>query len=85
MSDREEEAMKRLLVGVLVTAALGGVGFVPTAVAKSCSSGFTPGVIGGQQKCLHAGEYCSHAEATQYRRYHFSCVRVRGVYRLEHS
>jgi hypothetical protein len=52
-------------------------------VAKTCRAGFTHAVIGGEQKCLHAGEYCSHAEARQYRRYHFVCVRVRGTYRLE--
>jgi hypothetical protein len=58
----------------------------PTAVlAKTCPAGFTRGVIGGEQKCLHAGEYCSHSEARQYRRYHFVCERVRGTYRLEHS
>jgi len=77
--------MRRVLVGVLAAAAMAGFGLVPTASAKSCPSGFTPGVIGGEAKCLHAGEYCSHAEASQYRRYHFSCVRVRGVYRLERS
>jgi hypothetical protein len=54
-------------------------------VAKTCSPGFTHAMIGGEQKCLHAGEYCSHAEARQYRRYHFVCVRVRGTYRLERS
>lgn len=58
----------------------------PRAVlARTCPSGFTHAVIGGQQKCLHAGEYCSHSEASQYRRYHFVCQRVRGTYRLEHS
>jgi hypothetical protein len=77
--------MKRLLVSALAAAALAGFGLVPTATAKSCHSGYTLGVIGGQQKCLHAGEYCSHAEASQYRRYHYVCVRARGVYRLEHS
>ena len=27
----------------------------------------------------------SHAEARQYRRYHFVCERVKGTYRLEES
>jgi hypothetical protein len=76
---------KRLLLGLLAAGALIGSALTPTAAAKSCPSGFTLGVIGGQQKCLHAGEYCSHAEARQYRRYHFVCERVRGVYRLERS
>lgn len=52
---------------------------------QTCPSGFTHAVIGGEQKCLHAGEYCSHAKARQYRRYHFVCESVRGTYRLERS
>lgn len=78
--------MKRLLAVLLASGAIGGAALVPTsASAKSCHSGYTHAVIGGAQKCLHAGEYCSHAEASQYRRYHFKCVRVRGTYRLEHT
>ena len=58
----------------------------PIAVlSRTCPAGFTHGVIGGEQKCLHTGEYCSHSKARQYRRYHFVCQRVRGTYRLEHS
>jgi hypothetical protein len=60
----------------------GGLGAV---AAKTCPAGFTHAIIGGQQKCLHAGEYCAHSEARQYRRYHFVCERVRGTYRLERS
>jgi hypothetical protein len=78
-------AVKRLIAPVLAATvaalALGASG----AVARSCPAGFTHAVIGGEQKCLHAGEYCSHAEARQYRRYHFVCERVRGTYRLEES
>ena len=53
------------------------------AAAKACPAGFPHAVIGGAQKCLHAGEYCSRADARQYVRYHFVCERVRGTYRLE--
>jgi hypothetical protein len=77
--------MKRFLATLFAVAAIAGTALVPGASAKTCPSGFTHAVIGGQQKCLHAGEYCSHAEARQYRRYQYKCVRVRGVYRLEHS
>ena len=59
-------------------------GTATAVAAKTCPAGFTHAVIGGKQKCLHAGEYCSHSEAGQYRPYHFVCVRVRGTYRLEH-
>jgi hypothetical protein len=77
--------MRRFATGLLAAAALAGSALVPTASAKTCSAAFTHATIGGEQKCLHAGEYCSHAEGQQYRRYHFKCVRVNGVYRLEHS
>jgi hypothetical protein len=30
--------------------------------------------IGGQEKCLHAGEFCSKRYASQYQRYGFKCV-----------
>jgi len=72
-------------VAVAVAPAAGAVGRSVGAAAKSCGAGFTHAVIAGEQKCLHAGEYCSHAEARQYVRYRFVCERVRGTYRLEHS
>jgi NADPH-dependent curcumin reductase CurA len=92
--------MRRFIVLVAASLALGGaldgatvaaaspggaVGRSVGAAAKSCPAGFTHAVIGGEQKCLHAGEYCAHAEARQYVRYHFVCDRVRGTYRLERS
>jgi hypothetical protein len=90
--------MRNFVAVAVVTLAFagqaGGAGADPGApaqrapdavVAKTCPAAFTHAVIGGEQKCLHAGEYCSHAEARQYRRYHFVCVRVRGTYRLERS
>jgi hypothetical protein len=77
--------MKRTLTAILVVAALAGSALVPAASAKTCRHGYTHAVIGGSEKCLHAGEYCSHAEARQYPRYHFECVQVNGTYRLERS
>ena len=70
-------------VAVAVGSPRGPVGRPVAVAAKACPAGFTRAVIGGEQKCLHAGEYCSHAEARQYLRYHFVCERVRGTYRLE--
>lgn len=90
--------MRRVIALVAGSLALGGaidgtavavaspaslVGRPVATAAKACPSGFTHAVIGGEQKCLHAGEYCSHAEARQYVRYHFVCERIRGTYRLE--
>lgn len=77
--------MRALVTAVAAAAALAGSALVPIASAKTCSSHYVHAVIGGAEKCLHAGEYCSHAEARQYRQYHFKCQLVNGVYRLEHS
>ena len=59
----------------------------PVAVAKTCSAGFEHAVIGGQQKCLRAGEYCAHRYDRQYRRYGYRCIRrdSRGSYHLTHA
>jgi hypothetical protein len=50
--------------------AAGSVTLVP---AKSCSSGYVRGTIGGVVKCLRAGEYCSVRYKQQYLRYGFTC------------
>jgi hypothetical protein len=57
----------------------------PSAIAaKSCSGIYTHAVIGGAQKCLRRGEFCTHRYASQYRRYGFSCTHTddRGNYHL---
>jgi hypothetical protein len=78
----------RVWVAGLLTAAVIAVliGAIPSAaIAKTCSSSYVHGVIGGVQKCLERGEFCAHRYASQYRRYHFKCVSVNGHYRLEPS
>jgi hypothetical protein len=45
----------------------------PASALKTCRHGFVRGVIGGAEKCLHAGEYCAIRYAKQYRRYGFRC------------
>jgi hypothetical protein len=59
----------------------------PAAVAKLCSAGFRHAVIGGQQKCLRAGEYCAHRYDRQYRRYGYRCIRrdSHGSYHLTYA
>lgn len=47
----------------------------PTVVAKTCRAGYVHAVIQGQEKCLHAGEFCRHALDRVYRRYGFRCIR----------
>lgn len=71
-------------VAAAVVLAAAGSGVAP-AFAKSCPSGFTPGKIDGQWKCLHAGEYCDRTDENEYQHYYFKCVVVNGTYRLEHS
>jgi hypothetical protein len=41
--------------------------------AKTCSSGYVKGIIGGVVKCLRAGEYCSLSYKRQYLKYGFTC------------
>lgn len=58
------------------------------APANACSAGFTPAVIGGAQKCLRAGEFCTHSYDSQYRRYGYRCIRYYANvhrYRLTHA
>jgi len=60
----------------------------PAIAAKTCSAGFKHAVIGGQEKCLRAGEFCAHRYDSQYRRYGYRCIRYdRRVnrYRLTHA
>jgi len=60
----------------------------PSAVAKTCSSGFRHAVIGGAEKCLRAGEFCTHAYDSQYRRYLYRCIKYYANvqrYRLTHA
>jgi len=40
----------------------------------ACSSSYVAGVIGGEPKCLRAGEFCSPSHAAEYPRYGFSCI-----------
>lgn len=73
--------MKRIAAAIAAVAVV--IAIPATASAKACSSGYEHAVIGGEQKCLHAGEYCARGEARQYRRYGYVCEDVRGTYRLE--
>jgi hypothetical protein len=47
----------------------------PAIAAKTCSSGWKHAVIGGQEKCLRAGQFCAHRYDSQYRRYGYRCIR----------
>lgn len=85
--------MRRTMAAAVLAAALAAApGVAPAAaphrhaptasIAKHCSSGYTRARIGGEIKCLHAGEYCAKRYRRQYRRHGFVCRRQRGVWRL---
>lgn len=80
----------RRLLAVAALAALAIAGFAtaralagtPTATkpaigSKTCSSGYVHAIIGGQEKCLHAGEFCSVGYEADYETYGFRCVNGR--------
>jgi hypothetical protein len=65
-----------LLVAPAATTASTHHAHHPAAVAaKTCSRGYTHAVIGGQQKCLRAGEYCSRSHKRQYPKYGYACTK----------
>jgi hypothetical protein len=67
--------MRRLLLGiVLALGLLAAPAAAPRTGVGACGSGFVDGVVGGEHKCLHAGEYCAARNESQYEKYGFSCV-----------
>jgi hypothetical protein len=77
--------MKRLAVAVSLAAALwagaavapasDSVALSPSAYAKSCSSRYVHAIIGGEHKCLAAGQFCARRYDRRYHRYGFHCHR----------
>src|SRR5262249_35369515 len=72
----------KLLVAIGLAAVTAGAGTpahsqvaAPVSIAKTCGSGYTHAIIGGQEKCLRAGEFCTHKYDYQYRRYGYRCIR----------
>jgi hypothetical protein len=55
-----------------------------SAVAKSCSGGWTHAVINRAEKCLRRGQFCARGADGQYHRYGFHCHHrdARGNYHL---
>ncbi len=73
--------LKRLTA---IAAVLAGVALMPApALAKSCSAGYKHASIGGEQKCLRHGEFCSNRYASQYKRYGYACIWYSGGYHLK--
>lgn len=73
--------MPRRLIALIAAFAAAGAGtpaassqaYSPAVVAKTCSSGFKHGVIGGKHKCLRRGQYCAIRYDGQYHRFGFHC------------
>ena len=66
--------------GFAVALALGGAhadGVASPQRASACSSGYVDAIIGGEHKCLHAGEFCAVQYEADYERYGFSCLNGR--------
>ena len=67
--------MRRTAVAAAFALALVAAIAAPRGSAQaSCSSSFTSAIVGGEPKCLRAGEFCSPGEEADYRRYGFTCV-----------
>ena len=76
--------MKRLLLPLFAALALAGFLVAPTLGGATpqrlgplhtlCSAGYVDAVIGGEHKCLRAGEFCSPGAESDYERYGFVCV-----------
>jgi hypothetical protein len=89
--------LKRTRLAVLVATGLAALSAAvgapaqaaaPSAAAKTCSSSSTHAVIGGEEKCLRAGEFCTRAFDSQYRRYGYRCTKYYSTvhrYRLTHA
>lgn len=45
----------------------------PAAYAKSCSPGWKHAIVGGEHKCLRAGQFCAKQYESTYRRYGYTC------------
>jgi hypothetical protein len=76
-----------VLAATLVASIAAATG-ATAAPAKTCSAGFKHAVIGGVEKCLRAGEFCTHAYDSQYRRYGYRCIKYYANvhrYRLTHA
>jgi hypothetical protein len=61
-------------LAILAPAATPAPAAEPTAVvAHSCSAGYRHATIGGEHKCLHAGQYCARRYQAKYHRKGFHC------------
>jgi hypothetical protein len=51
-----------------------GLGGAQAPRQAECRSGYVDGIVGGERRCLHAGEFCSASRRADYARYGFACI-----------
>ena len=80
-SGRARGTMFRRAAAIGLAGVVLGVGGSSSAASKPlgsahllCSAGYVDATIGGEQKCLRAGEFCSPSHEADYGRYGFACV-----------
>lgn len=62
-------------VSLVAPALVSAHGVRATGAARiACGSGSVAGVVGGERKCLRAGEFCAARHEADYRRYGFTCA-----------
>ena len=73
--------LKRVAAIGLAGLALAVGGYVASAASQPfvaahelCSAGYVSAIIGGEAKCLRAGEFCSPSYESDYEHYGFACV-----------
>jgi hypothetical protein len=83
---RKDGRRRVWLAALLAAGALAGGAFgpglaakpavaAPAAIARTCGADYRHAVIAGAEKCLRAGEFCTHSYDRQYRRYGYRCIR----------
>lgn len=54
-----------------------------SGASGSCSTGYVSGTVAGQSKCLQNGQQCQEQNASDYKKYGFSCSKNNGRYELK--
>lgn len=70
------------LASVSTPLAASGYSVQAAPPAKTCAANYTQGTIGGQPKCLAAGQQCQQANAKDYTQYGFTCGKVGTRFQL---
>ena len=53
------------------------------ASSGNCAAGYVAGTVAGQSKCLQNGQQCQEQNASDYRKYGFTCTKNNGRYELK--